>query len=103
MPPKTKKEANEAFLHDMRRDAFGASYLTSYLAELSQKDQRGADDLLACVVTLFRTDDGLMVLKLMEKAVLHAAVPMGAGDSALREFNAVRNFVLEIRRLVANG
>ncbi len=81
-------------------------YLSTYLSMLRGADEAGvaaAESLTADMVEIFTSEAGLRVLKLLEKSVLMNARPLGAGDGALREDNAVRNFVLEIRRIVGNG
>lgn len=87
---------------DMRREMPVRSMIEVYLAWMRTEDPEGAAILEADIAETFSTENGLRVLKLLEKSVLLAGVPNGASDGALREVNAVRNFVLEIRRLVAN-
>lgn len=86
----------------MQGDPLGASMLGGYLAEMERRNPAGADLLRADIADVFNTEAGLRVLILFENAVLKSAIPNGSSDSALREANAVRNFVLEIRRIVAN-
>ena len=74
-----------------------------YLAWMRGENPRGAESLEADLIDIFSSEKGLRVLKLLEKSVLNAPMPDGSSDCALREFNAVRNHVLEIRRIVANG
>lgn len=97
-------------LSDVKRKIGGEqhahSHLGAYLNWMRSDGDEGAakaESLTADLIETFGTDEGLRTLILFEKAVLMAAVPNGAPDGALREINAVRNFVLEIRRLVANG
>ena len=67
-------------------------------------EEPGARDLLLKDMrATFTSDEGVRVLMLLEKSVLLAAIPNGSGEGALREHNAVRNFVLNLRRLVAHG
>tara|TARA_R110000796_G_scaffold15155_3_gene48693 strand:+ start:329 stop:637 length:309 start_codon:yes stop_codon:yes gene_type:complete len=77
-----------------------------YLAWMRNEGDDGpgaAESLENDIAKVFSTDEGLRVLILMEKAILLSSVPDGADDRALRETNAVRNFVLEIRRYVTHG
>lgn len=97
------KQAKANFRKDMRAEMPVQSMLSGYLAWMRAENAESADQLEADIVETFTSETGLRVLKLMEKSVLLGSVPNGASDSALREMNAVRNFVLEIRRLVTHG
>lgn len=97
-PLTARREAKKRML----MDPMGNSMLGGYLAEMDRRNPEGADALRADLAEVFNTDEGLRVLILFENAVLKSALPNGSSDSALRESNAVRNFVLEIRRIVAN-
>ena len=88
---------------DMRKEVGGGGVITEYLAYMRTANAQGAESLEADLVDLFKTDMGLRVLKLFEKSVLLRAVPNGASDCALREHNSLRNFHLELRRIVSNG
>lgn len=92
-----------AMQSDMRAEQHAHSFLGRHLNWLRDQDPAISESLTVDLVECFTTDQGLRVLKLFEKSVLHYAAPDGSSDSALREINAVRNFVLEIRRLVGNG
>ncbi len=96
-------KAKAKFLSDMREEGPVQSYLAAHLNWMRDENADGAEQLHADIIETFTTDAGLRVLKLMEKSVLFAGAPNGSSDSALREMNAVRNFVLEIRRLVSHG
>lgn len=96
-------KARATFLSGMRDEMPVQSFVRAYLSWMSAENAHAADGLLKDLVATFSTDSGLRVLKLLEKSVLLAGVPNGASDGALREMNAVRNFVIEIRGLVANG
>lgn len=78
-------------------------FIGRYLSYMRSENSEGAETLEADIVETFTTDEGLRVLIMLEKAVLLSSIPDGADDRALREKNAVANFVLEIRRLVAHG
>lgn len=78
-------------------------FIGRYLAAMRKENPEGSEMLEADIVETFTTDEGLRVLLMLEKAVLLSSVPDGSDDRALREKNAVANFVLEIRRLVAHG
>ena len=93
----------DRFLNDMRRDMPAMSALSHYLNWVRGQDAEAAQGLEADIMEAFSTDAGLRVLKLFEKSVLLVGQPSNSTDGALREMNAVRNFVLEIRRYVANG
>lgn len=95
--------AKARMMAEMKQEAPVQAHIGTYLNWLRAENAAGADSLEADIVETFTTETGLRVLKLMEKSVLYAGVPNGAPESALREVNAVRNFVLEIRRLVSNG
>ena len=97
------RKPKDKFLADMRREAPVHSILGIYLNWMRSEDPAMTDSLEADMIEVFSGDAGLRVLKLLEKSVLFAGIPNGAHDSALREANAVRNFVLEIRRIVSNG
>lgn len=98
-----RPSSKDRFLQDMQGDRPVQSYLTAHLAWMRAENPEGAEKLSADIAKTFTTEEGLRVMKLMEKSVLFAGVQNGASDSALREINAVRNFVLEIRRIVSNG
>lgn len=94
------------YLQEMRLDNTALSYISGYLNDIRSRGEEGPDiaaSLEADMIECFTTEAGLKVLKLFEKAVLLSAPKANAPDSALREMNAVRSFVLEIRRIVANG
>lgn len=97
------QKAKSAFLAEMRQEAPVQSYLSAHLNWMRGENPEGAEQLHADIIETFTTEKGLRVLKLMEKSVLYAGAPNGSSDGALREMNAVRNFVLEIRRLVSHG
>jgi hypothetical protein len=77
--------------------------LSAYLDWMRQEHPDEAEGLEADIAEAFTTETGLRVLKLLEKSVLKVAQPNGASDGALREMNAVRNFVLDIERIVSNA
>jgi hypothetical protein len=90
----------------MKHEQFSLSQLGAHLNFLRSESEEGAEiaeELTDDIVSTFTTESGLKVLMLFEKSVLLSGAKNGAPDSALREMNAVRNFVLEIRRIVANG
>lgn len=94
------------FIKDMQQEAPAHSQLGQYLAWLRAQGTEGAEAaeiLEADLQETFRTDAGLRVLKLFEKSVLLQPVPNGSSDGALRESNAVRNFIHELRRIVSHG
>jgi hypothetical protein len=86
------------------RDEFSSpGFVGRYLAWMRAENPEGAETLEADIVETFTTDEGVRVLIMLEKAVLLSSLPDGSDDRALREKNAVANFVLEIRRIVAHG
>lgn len=90
----------------MRGERSSPGFIGRYLAWISGDGEDGpaaSETLQQDIATVFSTDEGLRVLILMEKAVILSSVPDGSDDRALRENNAVRNFVLEIRRYVTHG
>jgi hypothetical protein len=97
------RKPRDKFLADMRREAPTDSMLGVYLRWMRGEDPILAATLEADVIEVFSDEAGLRVMKLLEKSVLFAGIPNGAPDGALREANAVRNFVLEIRRIVSHG
>lgn len=88
---------------DMSREVSRPGFIGRYLSDFRAKNAEGADSLEADIAELFSSEMGLRVLILLEKSTLFVGAPDGAPDSALREHNAVRNLVLEIRRYVAHG
>lgn len=96
----------QRMIERMKDELPSDSPLGKYLMHLKKSGGDGpaaAEELMGILVDTFTTENGLKTLILFEKAVLLAALPNGSPDGALRENNAVRNFVLEIRRIVANG
>lgn len=104
MPPRRLDPlaARRALKERMTQEPIGNSMIGPYLAEMDRRNPEGADALRADLAEVFNTDEGVRVLILLENACLKSALPNGSPDSALREANAVRNFVLEIRRIIAN-
>jgi hypothetical protein len=101
-----RSSVKDRYLKSMRNEQFHHSPLGRYLTWMRQNGENGAEDakgLEADIIETFTTDAGLRVLKLFEKSTLFSAMPNGTSDGALREENAVRNFILELRRLVSNG
>lgn len=96
-------QAKHKLLADLRKEMPAPGFLSSYLAWMRTENPEGADLLEADLAEIFSDEKGLRVLKLMEKSILNRVEKLGASDSALREINAVRNFVAEIRRYVAHG
>jgi len=88
---------------DLQKDMPASGFLSEYLNWMRSENPRGSDTLEADIIETFTSKEGLRVLKLFEKAILYRPIPDGSEDRALRESNAVRNFVLEIRRIVSNG
>lgn len=95
--------ARRAHMARMKEAPLGNSMLGYYLAEMMTKNPDGANAIMADIAETFSTDEGLRVLILFENSVLKCALPNGSSDSALREANALRNFVLEIMRIVSNA
>ena len=99
-------EAQARYLEDMRSPVSVLSPLCLYLNALRGDGPEGAkvaDMLEADLIETFTTESGLRTLRLFEKSILLSSQPNGSADSALRETNAVRNFILELRRLVSNA
>ena len=93
-------------LAQMRGERSSAGYISRYLAWMQNEGEDGpaaAESLMGDIADTFKSDEGLRVLILLEKATLLSSVPDGSDDCALREANAVRNFVLELRRYVTHG
>ena len=90
-------------LEDLKKDMPSGGFLGEYLNWMRTENPRGSETLEADLIETFTSEEGLRVLKLFEKAILYCPIPDGSEDRALREINAVRNFVLEIRRIVSNG
>lgn len=97
------RKPRDKYKSDMQNEAPTHSMLSVYLNWMRSENPESAASLEADMAETFTTEQGLRVLKLLEKSVLFAGIPNGSSDSALREANAVRNFVLEIRRFVARG
>lgn len=90
----------------MKAERSESGFLGQYLAWLRNEGEDGpaaSENLEADIADVFATPEGLRVLILFERAVLLSSVPDGSDDRALRESNAVRNFVFEIRRYAAHG
>ncbi len=101
-----KNDAGKRFKGEMQQEVFRHSPLDDYLHHMRSAGEEGAEiveALEADLIETFSTESGLRCLKLFEKAVLLSSQPNGCSDGALRETNAVRNFVLNIRRIVAHG
>lgn len=91
----------------MRDEQSVPGFISRYLAFVSanggKEGPEMSEGLARDVAETFSTAEGLRVLIMLEKSTLLCSVPDGADDRALREANAVRNFVLELRRYVAHG
>lgn len=91
----------------MRNERSAPGRIASYLGWMNKEGGKegpaASESLAADIAATFSTPEGLRTLIMLEKATLLSSVPDGADDRALRESNAVRNFVLEIRRYVAHG
>ena len=90
----------------MRQQPDGTSAITEYLNWMRSQGDEGAEaaDLLhADIQETFKSETGLRVLILMEKSVNNRVLPDGSSEGALREHNAIRNFVHDLRRNVAHG
>lgn len=97
---------SDAKRHAMRGERSTGGFISRYLSWMRSEGDEGpaaSDSLADDIARTFSTDEGLRVLILLEKAVLLSSLPDGSDDRALRETNAVRNFVLEIRRYVTHG
>jgi len=102
----SRRNSKERYIGGMRGEQAPSSQLSAHLAWIASQGEDGsavASELRNTLVKTFTTDEGVKALMLMEKSVLLAGVPNGSSDGALREMNAVRNFVLDIRRIVSNG
>lgn len=99
----TPHEARQRLKHGLQRQMPVTSPLSAYLNWMRQEHAEEAEGLEVDIAEAFTSETGLRVLKLLEKSVLKASQPNGSSDSALREFNAVRNFVLDIERIVSNA
>ena len=95
--------ARKKFTEDMRREMPSLGFIGDYLNWIRNEDPVASDRLEADLVATFTSPEGLRVLKLFEKSILYRPIPDGVSDCALREANAVRNLILEIRRLVSNA
>lgn len=101
----SSNRAGAAYRKKMREhDHVAMSPLTAHLNYLRNTDEGAAiaDELTATLRKCFATDDGIKSLMLLEKSVLVSCVPNGSSDSALREMNAARNLVLDLRRIASN-
>lgn len=96
-------KARDAFLSDIKKEKSYPGLIGGYLAWFRQNDPEAAASLEADIIQTFTSEEGLRVLKLLEKAVLMVALDQDASVGALQQLNANRNLVLEIRRIVANG
>lgn len=94
------------YLDDMKSPEKAMSQLGAYLNHWRGEGPEGAqyaETLEADLIETFTSESGLRVLRLFEKSILLSSQPNGAPEGALRETNAVRNFVLELRRIVSNA
>ena len=98
-----RSKARSAVLSNMRQNVSAPGYVSRYLAVMRRENPEGAELLESDIVKVFHSEEGLRVLKLLEKSTLKTSVPDGSDDRALRESNAVRNFVLELERIVSHG
>lgn len=96
-------KAKDKLIQKMQREKNPRSELTRYLSYRHSEWPEEADALMTDLVELFSSEKGLRVLLLLTKATVEMSVANGADERALRENNAVRNFVLDIRRIVAHG
>lgn len=98
-------QARDKYLRGMQADPIANSPLGAYINHLrtTEEGSAAADQLEADLYITFTSESGLRVLRLLEKSVLLSSIPNGSSEGALRENNAVRNFVHEIRRLVSNA
>lgn len=99
-------DAKRKYIDRMKQDMSpigSKGFITEYLAAMRQANPEGADLLEADLVEILSSEKGLRVLKLLENSVLLRSIPVEASGRALRSHNAVRQFVLEIRRIVAHA
>jgi hypothetical protein len=91
--------------NDAAGDVSRMSFIGRHLMVMSETPEgaESAEILRNDIAELFGTERGLRVLTLFEKSVLYHSVEDGSDERALRESNAVRNFILEIRRIYAHG
>lgn len=99
-------DAKKKYLDRMKQDPapYGSKgFVTEYLAEMRKRSPEGAEVLEADIIEIFSSEAGLRVLKLFENSILFRSIPIEESDRALRSHNAVRQFVLELRRIVAHA
>lgn len=77
--------------------------LNEYLAQLRLDNPEGAESLMDDLKKTFSTEEGLRVLLLFEKSIFFRANPVECSDRALQHDNSLRNFHLELRRLITHG
>lgn len=98
--------SKKRLLNNLRDTPTVFSPLSDHLNFLKSTGDDGAESaeiLKNDIVETFTSENGLRVLKLLEKSVLLTSLPTNCSDSALREMNGARNLVNDIRRIVAYG
>lgn len=103
MPNPRLKVYQDKLTDSVRKERPAYGYITDYLVWMRSENAEGAEALEDMMADLLSSENGIRFLILLEKSVLHHTVPLDASDGALRELNAVRHLVTEIRRYATNG
>lgn len=74
-----------------------------YFEALRVADARYADRLEAEILHILRSDDGIKLLDMLTKSIIHFSPDLGVDDRALREIHGQRHLVAELRQMVAHG
>lgn len=95
----------DAFLKALRLETLGAptSPISLFLAKMAEDQPKEAELLRQDIQQIFGTEQGARVLILLKNAVLMASLPAEASDRALREHNAQKTLINDLRRIVANA
>jgi hypothetical protein len=76
--------------------------ILGYLTQLRAANPKLAEQTIAAVRALLRTQDGAILLDLLDKSTVQALVPILADPRALEARNAQGFIVSDLRRIVTN-
>ena len=76
--------------------------ILQYMSFLRGIDAKTADKVVAAVRAILSTDDGAILLDLLEKSTLKGHVPIMADPRALEALNAQSLIALDLRRILSD-
>lgn len=79
------------------------SPISAYLAQLRVENPDGADKIVAGMIDIFTSENGRKFMNLLDISILQISLNPEVSDRALREHNAHRNLVNDLRRIISNG